>query len=191
MIKVTVVATATRDLRDRRRYRVTDSVAPKLLALMLVFFGATALEGQAHAGQILAETGVFVGDTAAEYSLNISSAGSLSMNLMDYAWPSPLSGLTLEITSATQVLGQMSGAGLQTLSITAPGTYYAYVTGDATGPLDVGAYGLTANFQALGQTPVPLPASISLLLGGIAAMLWSARRKVPAGNDPELAAVSG
>jgi hypothetical protein len=61
--------------------------------------------------------------------------------------------------------------------VNGPGTYYAYVTGSASGPLDVGAYGLKLGFQALGQTtPVPLPASISLLLGGLAALLWYARR---------------
>jgi hypothetical protein len=78
------------------------------------------------------------------------------------------------------------------VSLNGPGTYYAYVVGDATGPLNVGAYGLVANFQAMGQTaPVPLPASISLLLGGIAATLWSLRRKVRSADGLGLLGASG
>jgi hypothetical protein len=152
-------------------------------AAILVLFTSVLIARQAHAGQILEETGLFVGQTSAQYSLNVSSAGTLSLNLIDYAWPSPLSDLTLQIASPTQILGQMSGAGIDSLALSGPGTYYAYVTGSATGSLDLGAYGLIADFQA---TPVPLPASISLLLGGIAATLWSMRRKGRAVPDDGL-----
>ncbi|HTB66244.1 MAG TPA: hypothetical protein VK727_08450 [Steroidobacteraceae bacterium] len=155
------------------------------LALTLLLFGAIAFEDQAHAGQILTQTGAFVGPSeAAEYSMNITSPGTLTMNLIDYGWPSPLAALTLDILSPTAVVGQMTGAGLETLSLTAPGTYYAFVNAvAATGHLEGGSYGLTADFQALGSTPVPLPASISLLLGGLMVLLWSARRKARTGID--------
>lgn len=159
--------------------RTTAGTKSVTLALTLVLFGAIAFEGQAHADQVLAETGVFVGDPTAQYSLNVSSAGSLSVYLTDYHWPSPLADLTVEIASPTKILGQMKGAGHETLSLSGPGTYYAYVMGDASGPLNIGAYGLKADFQPLSDTPstVPLPGSVSLLLGGIAALLWSVRRK--------------
>jgi hypothetical protein len=168
----------------------TMRTAAKLvaLALTLLLFGAIAFEGQAHAGQILAETGVFVGNSGAEYSLTLSTPGSLTVNLIDYGWTSPLTDLAVEITSGTKVLGQLTGTGHETLSVSGPGTYYAYVTGTGTGPLDIGAYGLRLDYQAM--APVPLPASISLLLGGVAALLWHARRKVRTDNDPGLVASS-
>ena len=159
----------------------TLRAAAKLLVLgaSLALLGIIAFGGQAKAGQIMAETGVFVGQTEAQYSMNVTSTGSLTVNLFDYAWPGPLADLTLEIASPTQILGQMSAAGTDTVMLTAPGTYYAYVTGNAANsPLGLGAYGLSANFKPSGQAaPVPLPASLSLLIGGIAVTVWSVRRK--------------
>ncbi len=169
------------------------SRAAKLVAFALtqLLFGAIALESQAHAGEVLADSGVFFGQGAAKYSLNASGPGMLSVNLTDYQWTSPLADLTLEISSGTQILAEMTGAGQTTVSLIGPGTYYAYVMGDGIGPLGVGAYGLLGNFQALNQpTPVPLPASISLLLGGIAATLWSVRRNSRTGSDPGLVGAS-
>ncbi len=150
-------------------------------ALTLVFFAVIALEGQAHAGEILAESGVFIGDTTAQYSLNVSGPGSLTVYLNDYKWPTPVADLTLEIASQGKILGQLKGSGEETVTLTGPGTYYAYIMGNATGALDVGAYGVTADFQAAAPPPppVPLPGGFTLLLGGVAAALWWVRRKAP------------
>jgi hypothetical protein len=161
--------------------------AAKLIALTLtlLLFGTIAFEGQAHAGQILADTGVFSGESTAQYSMTVSGAGTLSVNLIDYAWTSPLADLTLEIASPTQILGQLKGAGEETVSLSGAGTYYAYVTGMGTGRYDIGAYGLKANFQLLSSpTPVPLPGSISLLLGGVLVMMWSMRRNARPCHSP-------
>jgi hypothetical protein len=163
--------------RNSATHLLRNTVRLVALALTLLLFGAIAFKGQAHAGEIQFDTSAFVGETATQYSFNVSSAGSLNLSLLDYHWPtSPLTGLMLEIESPTSILGQWNGAGMQTLSLSGPGTYYALVTGTTAGPSVMGAYGLEIDFQAAGPTPVPLPASISLLLGGFIALLWSARR---------------
>jgi hypothetical protein len=47
------------------------------------------------------------------------------------------------------------------------------------------------DFLATGQTtPVPLPASITLLLGGLAAIFWYARRTGRSNEDRGLVATS-
>ena len=165
--------------RTRPGHRIARAALTgiRLLALgaTVILFLALAFALPAHAGEIVFDdTSVLIGNASSysSYSFNVDSGGELQVNLSDFGWPSPLSGLTVEIASPTQLLGTLKGSGQVDFALSGPGTYYAYVIGAAQGPLDIGAYCLQGDFQ-----PVPLPASLSLLLGGVAATVWSMRRR--------------
>jgi hypothetical protein len=158
------------------------------LGLAVVLFALLALVGPAHADSlVLAQTGLVIGNQTAEYSINIPSSGTLDLQLQDFDWPSPLASMTLEIATPTTILQTLSGTGDLNLSLSGAGTYYAYVSGSATGALDIGAFGLLGNFEPL-VAPVPLPASVSLLFAGLVATFWSLRRNGRKGGVPSVAA---
>jgi hypothetical protein len=100
------------------------------------------------------------------YSFSAPGPGTLSVQLSDLLWPNSLSALNFSLNSPTNVLGWVSSAGSLSLQVPA-GTYYADVSGTAGGPLDLGLYSLQITFQPQGSE-VALPASIGLLLGGLA-----------------------
>jgi hypothetical protein len=163
----------------------------KLLALALtaVLFALFAMMPEAHADSVmLADSGLLVGRNPTEtFSFSAPAGGILDVRLSDLDWPSPLANLTLSITSADQVLGTLNGAGEKDFTLGSAGTYYAHLTGQTTGSLELGAYGLMVYFQGA-VAPVPLPASITLLFGGLAATAWSLRRRggdliLPARNE--------
>jgi len=150
-----------------------------VLALPAVLFALLASVRDAKADSVvLAESGLLIGQSETEtFSFSTPSAGTLDVQLADLDWPSPLANLTLSITSADQVLGTLTGSGDRDFTIGSAGVYYAHLTGQTTGSLDLGSYGLIGLFDAAGVAPVPLPASVTLLLGGLAATAWSLRRR--------------
>ena len=187
MIEATIA-----DLRNsegRRRVRSERGAAHRIgargliaglkiaaLGLTIIVFAVLAFVGPARADSlVLAQTGLVVGNQTAQYSINIPSAGTLDLQLTDFDWPSPMAALTLEIATPTQILQTRSGAGDLKLSLSGAGTYYAYVIGKAAGTLNLGAFGVLGTFQPL--SPVPLPGSVSLLIAGMFALLWSMRRR--------------
>ena len=143
-----------------------------------VLFAALAAHGEAHADTlVLAESGLIIGQGTDSYSFDASNAGTLSLTLTDFKWPTnSFTDLTLQIASASGILETLNGSGQASVQLSGPGTYYAYVTGTAGASslgINMGAFGLTGTLTS----PVPLPTSISLLLAGGLAMLWSMRRR--------------
>ncbi len=49
--------------------------------------------------------------------------------------------------------------------------------GTAQGPLDMGLYSLNVLFTPSGVLPVPLPASLALLLSGLGVLFWQRRAR--------------
>jgi hypothetical protein len=138
------------------------------LALSAALLGASA----AQAGQIFSGSQLIEGTSAVSsvsYTFNVSGSGVLTVALDDLDWPTSLSDLTFTATTASGVIGQLDGAGQASFDVTSGGTLYAYVTGEATNPTsgpayDVGLYSLKVGFT---PAPVPLPASLALLLAAL------------------------
>jgi hypothetical protein len=70
-----------------------------------------------------------------------------------------------------------NGGGSETYSVGA-GPIYAHWFGNAAGIYDLGVIGVTISFQP--TLPVPLPASLVLLLSGLGVLFGWQRRPAPA-----------
>lgn len=163
--------------RQRPWRYVRTGLKASVLVLTAVLFALLGIIRDAHADSVvLAESGLVVGASQTQtFSFTTPSAGTLDVQLADLDWPSPLANLALDITSDSQVIGTLSGSGARDFTIGSAGVYYAHLTGQTTGSLDLGAYGLIAYFDSAAS--VPLPASVTLLLGGLIATAWSLRRR--------------
>lgn len=156
--------------------RALAAVKIGVLGLTLALFALLAFVGQAHAdGLVLAGGGqLFSGTLTQDYAIAAPSAGTLDIQLEDFQFPTSLSSLVLSLTNGNNVLLTMSGAGQEQIGIGA-GTYDAHLFAMAGGSEDWGSFGFLATFEP--PAPVPLPASLCLLLAGLATLAWSLRRQ--------------
>jgi hypothetical protein len=115
---------------------------------------------------------------------SIATSGSATFYLADLDWTARLQNLTFSLFSATGALpaAQETGAGGGLVfALTAPGSYYAYVSATAGGRYSLGAVSLRGMFTP-STPPVPLPSALVLLLsgvggvGGVAALMRRSRR---------------
>jgi hypothetical protein len=96
------------------------------------------------------------------------------VSLTNVDWPQQLASLNLVLSSGSgSLLGPEMGAGSDTFHV-GSGLVYAQWFGTAQGPLDTGVYSLNVEFLP-NALPVPLPASIALLLSGLALLAWQRR----------------
>ena len=155
--------------RKRRDLRLAGAAA---LGVML---GVTAVPQRADADMVAADALVqqstlVINQQSNVYAFSAPGPGTLSVQLADIVWPVGLQGLSLSIDSPGSVLGSMASAGDLTLSVSGAGTYYADITGQAGGPLELGLYSLQIDFQPQGAT-VPLPTALILTLSGLGALV--------------------
>jgi hypothetical protein len=128
---------------------------------------------------LINETTLVSGTDSSVEAFTIPTAGTITVQLSNIAWPQALSSLSFVASSASNVLMAWQGAGTETFEVSAPGTYYAHVTGTAGGLLDLGLYSLTVSFRSA-VAPVPLPSSQALLLWALVMSLglgWLQNRR--------------
>src|SRR5271165_1742141 len=148
--------------------RIKDALAWSLLAAAA--FAASS--GTARASEVLYDASGFVqGQQSFVDSFYVSGPSTLTITLSNIAWPRALANLDLLLSNANGAIAPEMGAGTESFQITG-GQYFAQWFGVAQGPLDVGVYGIEITSQP--TTPVPLPASLSLLLSGLS-YLWFLR----------------
>jgi hypothetical protein len=142
---------------------------------------------------LLGDTTMVTGTESATFSFTTPGAGTVTAQLTNLNWPQVLSSLSFMASSPSQVLASWSdptqpGTGTQTQTLTFqvahPGTYFANVTAQAGGPLDIGVYSFSLHFSN-GASPVPLPASGWLLAAAVIVLLgmlrsWRGRRTIEA-----------
>jgi hypothetical protein len=155
-------------------------------ALGLVLGWAAVLPGRAAAEAItpqalLQQSTLVINQQSNVYTFTAPGPGTLSVQLEDILWPTPLQSLSASIDSPGNVLGSLS-AGTLNLTISQAGTYYADVTSQAGGPLDLGLYSMQVEFYPQGTpVPMPLPAALVLLCGGLGVLgglrLWWRRNE--------------
>lgn len=152
-------------------------------AASLILMAAVLGSNAARADQVFSDSHMLTGTSVISdvgYKFSLSGPGTLSVSLKDLSWPtSSLTDLSFSAFSggsAMNLLGQFDGAGTANYDITGAGTFYAYVTGEATNPINGPAYGVGLYTLDVNFTPaVPLPASLGLLLAALAAFAASQR----------------
>jgi hypothetical protein len=157
-----------------------------LAATIAVVTAAICAPTPARADTVLYDgTGFLEGTQSFVQSFNLPSAGTLTVTLSNVAWPEQLANLNILLSSADGMLGPLMSSGTETFNIAAGGNVYAQWFGTAQGPLNAGVFALKIDF-APSATVVPLPASISLFLSGLALLLlWQRRSTAPAkSQDP-------
>lgn len=144
------------------------AVAMGILALMLAPLAA-------RADTVLYDSSGFIqGQQSFVQGFDLTSAGTVTVTLSNIPWLDTISGLDCFLSTASGAIGTSMGPGTESFSV-GPGMLYAHWFGNANGAFGLGVYGLNIAFQANG-TPVPLPASLILLLSGLG-MLWGWQRR--------------
>jgi hypothetical protein len=119
---------------------------------------------------LLASTDLVTGTSAATFSFQAPSAGTVTAEISSLAWPVPLSALSFSADNASTVLAHWSG---DASTMTTPyvdsfqvgsGTYFAHVNATAGGSLNLGLYSLLLTFA---PSAVPLSASSWMLVIGM------------------------
>ena len=149
------------------------------LTAMILGFALYALPmGRASADTVLYDgAGFLQGTESFSQTFNLTAPGTLTVTLSNIAWPQQLASLNFLLSSSSGTMGPEMSTGTYSFNVVTGGNVFAQWFGTAQGPLNAGVYSLKIDFQPLGGTAVPLPASVVLLLSGLALLLWQRRAK--------------
>jgi hypothetical protein len=157
-----------------------------LTAIILGFWLYALPMARASADTVLYDgAGFLQGTESFAQTFNLTAPGTLTVTLSNIAWPQQLASLNFLLSSANGMMGPEMGTGTYTFAVVAGGNVFAQWFGTAQGPLNTGVYSLKIDFQPqAGGMPVPLPASVVLLLSGLALLWWQRRtRKTEIGAE--------
>ena len=145
-----------------------------------------------RADTVLYDAGSFVeGQQSFTQSFNISGPGTLTVSITDIPWLDIVSDLNCFLSTASGLINPAAnganGGGSESFSV-GSGPIYAHWFGNAVGIYDLGVIGVKITFQPAG-IPVPLPASLVLLLSGLGVLFgWQRRPMQPAVANASTAA---
>jgi hypothetical protein len=126
---------------------------------------------------LFASTDLVAGSSADTFSFHAPSAGTVTAQIANLAWPLPLASLSFSTTtSGSNMLASWTGGGVSQTQLESfqvgPGTYFAHINATAAGSLDLGLYSLLLTFN---PSAVPLPAAAGLLMIGLLIVLGLSR----------------
>lgn len=157
--------------------RQTSSVAVWVVAAAMSTWASFAHAEMIGASTELVDTSYHV----AEMEIATATAGRVTVQLSDLAWPERLSSLSFAaVSGSSDVLGTMNGAGTMSFDVAGPMAFFARVYAAPQGDLGVGLYSMRVDFA-----PVPLPPALWLLGSAVAGVLGLSRGRRRA--DPVLA----
>lgn len=131
----------------------------------------------ARASMVLADSVGFIkGTQIFTDSFAITAPGFLTVTLTAISWLDTVQDLNCFLTSASGGLVGPAFSGTSETVQVQPGAISVNWYGVAAGTYNVGVYGINVSFQS--AAPVPLPASLPLLLSGLGALtLWQRKRR--------------
>jgi hypothetical protein len=142
-------------------------------AACALVLAAMALVPAAHAESVLLASGASLSSGKQSWTseLAIQSAGRLTVQVTDLGVPltivERLQSLSFSVANNTSVLGSYGGAGLLTLDIDSPGLFFLNIAAvPSANRFNLGLVSWNAVFEP--TAPVPLPASLWLLIAGVA-----------------------
>jgi hypothetical protein len=145
-----------------------------LFAAMMVFGMWAMSPGTARADSVLYDSVGFIqGKQSFTDSFDITTPGTLTITLSNFAWLDAIADLNCFVTTSGGMIGETMGAGTESFNV-GPGMIYAHWFGDANGPYGIGVFGVKIMFQP--GTPVALPRSLILMLSGLGVLLGWQRR---------------
>jgi hypothetical protein len=159
----------------------SQTVAASVLLALSIWLTPFAAS---RADTVLYDAGSFVeGQQSFTQSFNISGPGTLTVSITDIAWLDIVSDLNCFLSTASGLInpaanGSGGDNGSETFSV-GSGPIYAHWFGSAQGIYDLGVIGVKITFQPAG-IPVPLPASLVLLMSGLGVLFGWQRRAMPA-----------
>lgn len=134
-----------------------------------------------HASQVelLSQTQLMQGQESFTYALQVSEPGDITIDVSDLHWLGSINGLDVTLSDSYGLLDASDSLGVagvggpaeEMFHVTAPGTYYVHVDGQAQGSYDLDLFALHAREILSSTTPVPLPASGWLLLAACGGLL--------------------
>jgi hypothetical protein len=134
---------------------------------------------------LFSESELITGSEAKSVEFTAPGAGNLFLTLTDLDFPNPFASLKFALTDTVSALVGLATPSTLTLDLTKATTLYAEVFATAAAGTDIGLYNLTATFVP-DTSPVPLPASGTLLLSGVTALAlgfeWFFRRRTRGGG---------
>ena len=147
------------------------NAAGLLLAILLIPWGAARADTVMYDGMSVVD-----GQQAFTKSFSVTTPGTLTMTVTDVPWLDVVSDLTFFLSSPKGLMGTTMNGGTESIQVQ-PGTIYAHWYGDAHGSYDLGVVGVNIQFRPYWETPVPLPASLLLMLSGLTMLVLWFRRK--------------
>lgn len=133
-------------------------------------------QGIAHADTVLYnEAGFIQGQESYVQSFDITSPGTLTVTLTNIPWLDTISNLSGFLSNSRGEIGGLFSDGGESVKVS-PGMVYAHWFGDALGPYGAGVFGIKVTFEPAGQTVVPVPGTVVLLLSGLILVAAASRR---------------
>jgi len=167
-----------------RKSRLKSAFALVALACLATPFARADTTLPSGPFTVLEHTQLVGGSFSSALDFLVPAAGKVTVVLSDLVWPDTLSSLHFAATSATSLFGSLDAPGTFSFDVNKPGHYFAIISGETKGALDLGLYTLKMEWSALSGSSdpaVPLPAAGWLLVSGVAGLMGLARRRREAG----------
>lgn len=130
---------------------------------------ATATMGTAAqaAMTVYEDVGFIRGSGEQSESFTVADAGSYRVTLTDFSFPNTFGQLSLNITTSLTEINLINGSGWFDFDAIANTTYFANVSGLASGSLNLGLYGVNVTALSTVVSPVPLPATFFMMASAL------------------------
>jgi hypothetical protein len=156
-------------------------------SLLATILGAMPFSAS-RAGTVLYDEASFVqGQQSFTQSFNITGPGTLTVSVAEIPWLDIVSDLNCFLSSSKDLISPATNSGGSETFSVGGGPIYAHWFGSALGIYDLGVIGVKISFQPTAM-PVPLPASLVLLLSGLGVLFGWQRRPLTLAAGPSAVA---
>ena len=118
---------------------------------------------------------IFTGVSMTRVEFAVPTAGHLQVTLTDLEFPALAGALSFALVQEGSVLGLINGSGMMEMDFDGPRTLFGYVYGVGAPSISTASYFLNISHEY--AAPIPLPAAVWMLLGGLGLTGWVGRRR--------------